>query len=85
LKTSPVEAGLNFNLQDSGKPRGKAGSIETMVGGVAVFDFQQTTIKPRPTSLLRQWSIAASLEKQARPFYNRLYGNNKGTGRSQLM
>ena len=65
-------AGLNFILQDSATP--ERHQIETMVGGVAVFDFNNDNY---PDIYFVNGASQPSLEKTSPSFYNRLYRNNK--------
>jgi enediyne biosynthesis protein E4 len=64
-------AGLNFVLQDSATP--EKHQIETMVGGVAVFDYNNDN---RPDIYFVNGARQPSLEKTDASFYNRLYRNN---------
>jgi hypothetical protein len=64
-------AGVNFVLRDSATP--EKHQIETMVGGVAVFDYNNDH---RPDIYFVNGARQPALEKTDASFYNRLYRNN---------
>lgn len=64
-------AGINFLLRDSATPAKH--QIETMVGGVAVFDYNNDG---RPDIYFVNSASQPSLQKTDASFYNRLYRNN---------
>lgn len=67
-----IEAsGINFQLKNSISPQRY--SIETMVGGVAVFDYNNDGL---PDIFFTNGASIPSLEKSDPSFYNRLYRNN---------
>jgi hypothetical protein len=64
-------AGVNFVLRDSGTPERR--QIEPMVGGVAVFDYNNDN---RPDIYFVNGAHQPGLDKPEPSFYNRLYRNN---------
>jgi hypothetical protein len=66
-----ARAGLNFVLRDPGTPQKR--QIETMVGGVAVFDYNNDG---RPDIYFVSGASQPGLEKSDPSYYNRLYRNN---------
>ena len=64
-------AGIAFALRDSATP--EKHQIETMVGGVAVFDYNNDG---RPDIYFVNGARQPSLEKSDPSYYNRLYRNN---------
>jgi hypothetical protein len=65
-------AGVDFVLRDSATP--ERHQIETMAGGVAVFDYNNDG---RPDIYFVNTAVQPSLEKTEASFYNRLYRNNR--------
>ena len=64
-------AGVNFVLRDSATPQRH--QIEPMVGGVAVFDYNNDN---RPDIYFVNGADQPGLDKPDPSFYNRLYRNN---------
>jgi len=67
-----AQSGIRFVLRDSATPQKR--QIEPMVGGVAVFDFNNDG---RPDIYFVNGAAQPSLEKSDPAFYNRLYRNNR--------
>jgi hypothetical protein len=64
-------SGIKFQLKNSVSPQRY--SIETMLGGVAVFDYNNDGL---PDIFFTNGAAIPSLEKSEPSFYNRLYRNN---------
>jgi hypothetical protein len=62
------ESGIRFHLKNSSSPQRY--SIETMLGGVAVFDYNNDGL---PDIFFTNGAAIPSLEKSDPSFYNRLY------------
>jgi len=65
-------SGIRFQLKNSISPQRY--SIETMLGGVAIFDYNNDGI---PDIFFTNGAAIPSLEKSDPGFYNRLYRNNR--------
>jgi hypothetical protein len=73
LRDVAAAAGLDFRLENSPTPVKHA--IETMPGGIAVFDYDGDGL---PDVYLTNGAAMPSMEKQSPKFYNRLYRNQGG-------
>ncbi|MES1257560.1 MAG: VCBS repeat-containing protein, partial [Acidobacteriota bacterium] len=68
-----AEAGLRFTLENS--PTDRKHMIETMPGGIAVFDYDGDG---RPDIYFTNGAAIPSLEKSDPKYWNRLYRNEGG-------
>jgi enediyne biosynthesis protein E4 len=68
-----TEAGLDFTLENSPTPEKRM--IETMPGGIAVFDYDSDG---RPDIFFTNGASVPSLQKSSPRFYNRLFHNEGG-------